>query len=113
GYNFSGTGTIYDDPSDDEDDPGSLDKVLRHFNFGTEILLHRNVNVLLGYNYLRRLELRDENSGSGGGLTIGFSATIKSLDFSFSRTGYSIGNGGYNFTLAANIEKMILKRRTL
>ncbi|MEX1241274.1 MAG: type IX secretion system protein PorQ, partial [Cyclobacteriaceae bacterium] len=34
------------------DNPSRLEKVFSHLNLGAEILLHRNVNALAGYNYL-------------------------------------------------------------
>jgi hypothetical protein len=90
------------------DEPGTLDKVLRHFNFGAEVLIHRNVNVLVGYNYLTHQELKLENGGGGAGLSLGFSARIKAVEFCFSRAGYVMGQAGYTFTVAWNMQGSIL-----
>jgi hypothetical protein len=96
----------YPDPVTGEE-PGTLDKVLRRFNFGTEILVHRNVNILAGYNYLARQELKLENAGGGAGITLGFSARIKTVDVCFSRSSFVIGNAGYTFTVSSNVDRMV------
>ena len=48
----------YYNPSGWGAEPGTLDKIFRHFNFGAEVLLHRNVNLMVGYNYLVHQELK-------------------------------------------------------
>lgn len=84
-----------------------LDKVLRHFNFGAEILLHKKVNVLVGYNYLTHQDLKLENGGGGAGVSFGFVARTKYFEFVFSRGGYVAGSAGYSFTLLSNFNNFI------
>jgi hypothetical protein len=91
--------------------PGALQKVLRHFNFGGEILLHRNINVLLGYNYGIHQELRLQNAGGSSGLSFGFSAMVKGLEFVFSRSTYVSGSAGYTFTLSTNAKRFLRKNK--
>lgn len=110
-YNLAYPGKAYDDPGDVEDDRGTLSKIMQHINFGAEVLLHKNVNVLLGYNVLRQTELKTDNQG--GGITFGAAIKIKAFDIAFSRSGYSVSNAAYSFTVAANLNKMIFKRRTV
>jgi hypothetical protein len=88
-------------------DASGLDKVLGHFNFGTEILLHRNVNILLGYNYGLHQELKLENAGGAAGLTYGFSVHIKSMDFVFSRSTYVAGSAAYSLSLALDLRSIL------
>ncbi len=111
GYNLAYPGNAYDDPNDAEDDPGALSKIMQHVNFGAEVLLHKNVNVLLGYNVLKQTEFKTDNQGSG--ITFGASIRIKAFDFTFSRSGYSVSNAAYGFTLAADLNRMIFRKRTL
>ena len=110
-YNLA-RGSVYDDPND-EDTSGTLDKVMSHLNFGAEVLLHRNVNVLVGYNFLRQSELKAESGGGGSGFTFGLAAKIKSVDIVLGSSRYSVGNSNYTFTVAANLDKMIFKKREL
>jgi len=111
-YNLAAQDAAYDDPDTDDDNVSSFNKVVQHVNVGAEILLHRNVNVLVGYNALRQQELKTQNSG-GNGFTIGVALKIKSFDVVISRSSYSVGNAAFAFTLAANVEKMILKKKTI
>lgn len=110
-YNLAYPGKAYDAPDDGEDDRGMLSKIMQHINFGAEVLLHKNVHVLLGYNVLKQTEFRTDNQGSG--ITIGAALRIKTFDVTLSRSGYSVGNAAYSFTLATNLNKMIFKKRTI
>jgi len=109
-YNLVKEDATYFNPDDNTDEPGTLDKVFRRINFGAEILFHRNVNVLVGYNYLIHQELKLEEAGGAAGLSLGFSARVKAFEFVFSRGAYVVGNAGYSFTLSADMNS-ILKRR--
>jgi hypothetical protein len=110
-YNLTRPGDAFDDPQQEEDNLGSIAKVMQHVNFGAEILFHRNVNVLIGYNVLKQTELKTENHG--GGITVGASFKIKAFDIAVSRTGYNVSQASYGFTVAANLNKMIFKKKTL
>lgn len=110
GYNLVKSDIAYYNPDDDQEEPGTLDKVFRRLNFGAEILIHRNVNVMVGYNYLIHQELKLEEAGGGAGFSFGFSARVKSFELTFSRGTYVVGTAGYSFTLSANLNS-ILKRR--
>lgn len=110
-YNLAYAGNAYDAPNDDEDDVGNFGKVMQHLNFGAEVLLHRNVNVLLGYNVLKQHELKTDNQGSG--ITFGAALKIKSFDIVLSRSGYTVSNAAYSFTVGANLNRIIIKKRTL
>jgi hypothetical protein len=87
----------------------SLGKVFRHLNFGGEILLHRNFNILLGYNYRVHQDLKLEEGGGAAGISLGLMARIKSFELVMSRSTYVVGNAGYGFTLSANVEKMLTR----
>lgn len=91
----------YYDPLDGE--TSTLNKVLRHLNFGAEVLLHRNVSLLAGYNFRLHRELRMEEYGGGAGVTVGFAARVRTFEFTLSRSGYIAGVASYNLTLAADI----------
>lgn len=89
--------------------PAALEKVLRHFNFGGELLLHRNVNILLGYNYGVHQELKLENAGGSAGISYGFSARIKTVEFVFSRRTMAAASAGYAFTLSTDVNRFFGK----
>lgn len=107
-YGLGGIGAYHDKQSGDPE-PGTLDKVLRRVNFGAEVLVHRHVNLMVGYNYRVHQELKLEESGGSAGFCFGFSVRIKTFELTISRSAYVIGNAGYAFTLSKDISK-ILKR---
>jgi hypothetical protein len=86
-----------------------LGKVFRHLNFGGELLLHRNFNILLGYNYGIHQQLKLDEGGGIAGVSMGLLLRIKAFEVVVSRSTYVIGNAGYGFTLSANVEKIITR----
>jgi hypothetical protein len=106
GFNLTKTDVKYHDPAVEHDAVPVLQRIFTHFNFGSEILLHKNFNVLVGYNYFNHLALKLDNGGNGAGLSLGFSATVKNYDFVFSRMAYVAGNAAYSFTFSGNINKL-------
>jgi hypothetical protein len=96
GGNFSGV-----------EEPSALEKVFSHLNMGAEILFHRNVNGLVGYNYLLHRALKSETGSAGAGICYGFSLLVKPVEFIFSRSAYTVGNAGYSFTLSTNMNQFL------
>lgn len=84
----------------------TLDKVMSHLTFGAELLIHRNVNLLFGYNFLKHKELKLEAAGGGSGVSIGAVARLKRVNFAFSRSGYVTG-GAYQLSLNINTSKIL------
>jgi hypothetical protein len=111
-YNIATRGDAYDNPSDKDDDLNTFKKVMNHVNIGSEVLIHRNLNILIAYNFLRQQELKTINTG-GSGFSFGAILKIKAFDLAFSRSSYSVGNGAYAFTLNSNIQKMVLKKKVI
>ncbi len=111
GYTLTSLNSAHYNTAAGDEEPGTLDKIFRHINFGAEILFHKNVNVLIGYNYLVHQELKLENAGGAAGLSFGFSARIKSIEFVFSRGAYVVGNAGYNFTLSSDVNRFFKKKK--
>jgi hypothetical protein len=105
-YNLTGSNAF----AQNGETHGTFDKVLRRFNFGSEFLIHKYVTLMVGYNYRIHQELKLSSGGSGAGISFGFTAKIKSADFSFSRSGFVAGSAGYSFTLAANTQKFLTRR---
>jgi hypothetical protein len=106
-YNLANRYGSDEDAGGGIDEPGAVGKVLRHANVGIEFLVHRNANLMIGYNYLMHQELKMQNAGGLSGFTFGFSARIRSFEFVFSRSSYVVGNAGYAFTVSKNIEEII------
>ena len=109
GYHLVRTDLIATDVANPEK-PSLLKRIFSHVNAGAEILLHRNVNAMVGYNYLLHQALISETGGSGAGICFGFSVYVKPVEFVFSRNAYTVGNAGYSFTLSTNMNQLLKKR---
>ncbi len=108
-YNLVDPDAAYDDPAVAEDNSSVVKDVLNHLGFGGEILFHRNVNMLLGYNFMNHQALKLEQGGGGAGLTLGLVVKIKKFELVMSRAAYVAGNAAYSFTLSGNLNKMLKK----
>jgi hypothetical protein len=110
GYNLVRSGLLLDGaPATNK--PSVLKKVFSHLNAGAEILLHRNVNVLVGYNYLLHQALTTATGATGAGLSFGFSMWVKPIELIVSRNAYTIGNAGYSFTLSTDMDQLLRKKK--
>ena len=85
------------------------DKLLRHFVLGSEIILHKKFQILVGYNHLQAREMRLPDIGGLRGGAFGFRWQSSKWQFSFARGLYATGAGKNSFTLQGNIGKMIKK----
>ena len=111
GFNLVKTDLLYQGPIFEREKTSTLKKVFSRLNAGAEILLHRNVNILVGYNYLLHQTLRFATGNSAAGFCYGFSLWVKSVEFVFSRNAYTVGNAGYSFTLSTNTNQFLKKRK--
>ncbi len=82
-----------------------VDKTLRHLIIGTSILIHKNVNLLFGYNHLRRKELLVGSLGGAAGFSFGAMLRTKQLSLSISRATLASGSGQTSFSLLWNFRK--------
>ena len=111
-YNLSRGDITYYDSSlrNNQDEPGAVDKVLRHAAFGAEVLLSKNVNLRFGYNHLVRKELRLEETSGGAGFSMGLMFRVKSFELAYSRSFYHVAGGSNVFTLASDLSTYIKKK---
>jgi hypothetical protein len=77
----------------------TTDKISRHFVIGAELLIHKNFNLLLGYNFLRRKELLINGLSGAAGFSFGASLRIKKIDFCISHALLSAPKGQTSFSL--------------
>jgi hypothetical protein len=112
-YNLARMGNGYDDPAFENDGESTLNKIMQYVNLGVELLVHKNVNVLAGYNSLRQQELKNQNGSGAYGFTVGLSVHINQFEFVVSRASYSAGNAAYSFTLNANTKSILMKRKDI
>ena len=63
---------------------------MQHFTFGTEILLTKNFNLRIAYNYRRQQEFSLPDRRGANGLSFGFGIKVKrfGLSYSFSKMAF-------------------------
>ncbi|HIF13893.1 MAG TPA: type IX secretion system protein PorQ [Bacteroidetes bacterium] len=88
-----------------------FDKAMRHFVLGVEFNLSRNMDLRMGYNYLRRHELLVKSKRSSMGFSWGISFKIKKFKLDFSRSKYHVSGTTNNISLTLNMKE--LKKKTL
>ena len=61
-----------------------VDNFMRHFTFGTEIVVSKNFTLRVAYNYRRQREMTIPDRRGANGLSLGFSLRVKRFAFSYS-----------------------------
>ena len=86
------------------------DKLARHFVVGGEFMLSKNFNLRLGYNHLRRKELRTETKAGGAGMSFGAMIRIKKFELDFTRAYYHVSGASNFFTVSTTLEGLFKKK---
>lgn len=81
-------------------------QVLSHMVFGAEILVSKNVNFRIGYDYLRRQQIK-ESKGGFSGFSMGGMIKIKGFDFGYSRGIFNQAGAHNCFTLNLDINSFL------
>jgi len=114
-YNLHQADIAFFDPTGDgepgKEEPGTVDKIFRHINFGMEVILHKNFNLRGGYNHLLRKELRIQQNSGGAGFSFGFMFRIKAFEFAYTRNLYHPAGGTNYFTLTSNLGALFKKKQ--
>lgn len=86
------------------------DKLARHFVFGGEVLLTKNFNLRVGYNYLRRQELKLETRSGIAGFSFGFGLKIYKFNLSYGFAKYHLAGGPNHFTISTNLSDFYTRK---
>jgi len=80
--------------------------ILSHVVFGAEFLLHKNINLLFGYNNRTRFEMIIEDRKGLVGFSCGFLVRIKRFSLSFSRASHHLSGPISSFGISTNFKKI-------
>lgn len=86
-------------------------KTLSHLTFSGEIILSKNFYVGLGYNYLRRWELKLDDLGGFAGFSWGFGFKISKFQLAYGHTGYNVGYGTDHFSFIVYMSEFLKKKQ--
>lgn len=86
------------------------EQIARHLSLGGEFLLHRSFNLRIGYNHLRRKELRTEAGAGLTGFSLGCMINTKPLAVHYTYAGWQSGGGQHFISLVCRINQFITAR---
>jgi hypothetical protein len=89
------------------------DKIARHLVLGGELLLSKNLNLRVGYNHLRRKELRLENAPGAAGFSTGLLLRIKGFQLDYARAFYHQSGGSNFFTVGTDLGRFFKKKNQI
>lgn len=111
-FNLYRRDIAYYDPESrflNNEEPGKVDNIFRHFTFGTEFILSKNVNLRAGYNHLIRKELKLEQYVGLAGFSFGLLFRIKAFEFAYSNQVYHVAGGAHYFGITSNLNSFFSK----
>ena len=86
------------------------DKIMRHIVIGCEVLISKNLNLRLAYNYERRKELTIPNQTGLEGFSAGIGIRVSKFNFSYGMAFYSTAGPSNTFTLITNLAEFYTKK---
>ncbi|WP_245565314.1 type IX secretion system protein PorQ [Spirosoma spitsbergense] len=81
------------------------EKIARHLSIGAELLIHRNVNILVGYNHQKRAE--GKLTTGGAGISFGASVQAKGFQLTYGRFTSIPTAGTSQLSLRIDLERII------
>lgn len=88
------------------------DKFGRHMTFGLEVLLTKNFNLRLGYNYRQHKEMMLPDKRTASGLSLGFGLKINRFALSYAFTKYNITGNSSIIGLTTHLGSYTKRQRT-
>ncbi len=83
------------------------DNLMRHIVIGTELLINKHINILFGYNHLRKRELKLEEAGGFSGFSLGLNIKTKAFEFVYAYGGYNVAGNANMFTLSVDMNQLV------
>jgi len=89
------------------------DKITRRVVLGGELLVHRNVNFRVGYNFLQRREMSIEQRRALTGFSLGFLIRVKGFELAYAYNVRHIAGGLSCFSLGLDTARLIKRKKTV
>jgi hypothetical protein len=92
------TGIVIEDKG-----PTFSDQLMRHMQFGVEILLSQNFHFRLGYDYGRRKEMSLTDKPGMSGFSYGFGFKVARFQLSYGRAIYHLAGPSNHFSISTSL----------
>ena len=83
------------------------EKIARHLSVGAELLIHRNVHLLVGYNHQKRAEGKLTTGGGGAGISFGASVQARGFQLTYGRFSSVPTAGTSQLSLRMDLERLL------
>ncbi len=83
------------------------EKIARHLSVGAELLISRNVNLLVGYNHQKHQEGKLTTGGIGAGISFGASVQARGFQLTYGRFTSVPTAGTSQLSLRIDLERLI------
>ncbi len=83
------------------------DNFMRHIVIGSELIINKHINILFGYNHLRKKELKLDDAGSFSGFSLGLDIKTKTFELVYAYGGYHVAGNANMFTLSLDMNQLI------
>lgn len=87
------------------------DNLIRHLVLGGELLITKNFNLRLGFNYERRKELELVTRTGLDGFSYGFGFKISKFQLSYGHAVYSLAGGSNHFTISLHLSEFMARKQ--
>lgn len=88
-----------------------FNKLSRHFIIGTEILLSKNFNLRVAYNFQRRREMTIDTRPGLVGFSMGVGLKVSKFIISYGRGNFHIAGGANHFSITTNLSEFNRKEK--
>lgn len=85
------------------------DNIFRHFVFGTEFIIGKRIMIRLGYNHLRRSELRSENKAGLSGFSGGLGLKMLKINLDYSYAHFHAIGGTHSLSISTDLDQFLKK----
>jgi hypothetical protein len=85
----------------------TTEKIARHLSIGAELLVSRNVHLLVGYNHQKRAEGTLTTGGGGAGISFGASVQAKAFQLTYGRFTSVPTAGTSQLSLRIDLERLM------
>jgi hypothetical protein len=89
-----------------------MDRLGRHFIIANEIIITKNLNLRVGFNYKRRKELILPDKQGIAGFSFGLGFRVSKFHFSYAYSQYSPAFGAHNFSITTNLSSFTRANKT-
>jgi hypothetical protein len=98
---------IFGDTTNTKEKSYWLDNLARHMIIGGEFLIGKGFRLRVGYNHLRRQELKMVDRSAMVGFSFGVGIKIYRFMIDYSLAGYHLGGASNQFSISTNLQEFI------